>query len=135
MQRWWGDWQNANIKGCLKCQVLKGTVSLRCWFRTAWHTNQKKRSWLWAAGRRWHQSFSQSMDREDALGAGRGGLNPVRFVLFPGPTRKYKGHGVPLCAVIWCDHRRAVNPLRVSVYSTEPRLQVRNSTLNVVNTT
>lgn len=54
---------------------------------------------------------------------------PSGLFCSPGPTRKYKGHGVPLCAVIWCDPRRAVNPFRVSVYSTEPRLQVRNSTL------
>lgn len=80
------------------------------------------------------------MDREDALGAGRGGLNPVSLqypqVCFvplapPGNTRGMVFRSVQSSGVI----TDAVNPLRVSVYSTEPRLQVRNSTLNVVNTT
>lgn len=150
-ERWWGDWQNANIRGCLKSQVLKGTVSLRCWFRTAWHTNQKTDP---GCGQQGGGGTRVSLGKESQASvflskhgqrrcprsrAGR--IKPREFAIpsglfcSPGPTRKYKGHGVPLCAVIWCDHRRAVNPLRVSVYSTEPRLQVRNSTLNVVNTT
>lgn len=53
------------------------------------------------SGRRARQvCSSQSMDREDALGAGRGGLNPVRFVLFPRPHQEIQG---PWCYAL-CSH-------------------------------
>lgn len=77
---------------------------------------------------------SQSMDREDTLEAGLSGLNamspqyPHRFC-FPSlaPAGMARGHGLQLCTAIWCDHRWAVSPFKVSVFSTEHQLHVVNT--------